>query len=238
MLSLLTGMLCGCGNSHAPAPVINAWLEPEAQTADYIVSKGDTIYSIAWQFGLDYRTLAQANHLKSPYSIYQGQRLKMTTTARGAVKPQPPNPEVSHRSEKLRPSNPTQPVRVSAEAPATAWQWPAVGKLVRGYSPSLTGNAGINIAGRLGSPVRAGLSGEIVYSGNGIRGYGNLIIIKHNRHYLSAYAYNQKILVKLGQQVHTGEPIATMGRDDAGQVMLHFEIRYDGRPVDPMRFLS
>jgi lipoprotein NlpD len=235
LLGALTGMLCGCGNYHAPAPVINAWLEPEAQTADYIVSKGDTIYSIAWQFGLDYRTLAQANHLKSPYSIYQGQRLKMTTTARGAVKPpRPANPEVSPSPEKRRPSNSP----VLAPAPATAWQWPAVGKLMRGYSPSLTGNAGINIAGRLGSPVRAGLSGEIVYSGDGIRGYGNLIIIKHNRHYLSAYAYNQKILVKLGQQVHTGEQIATMGRDDAGQVMLHFEIRYDGRPVDPMGFLS
>jgi lipoprotein NlpD len=238
LLSFLTGMLCGCGNSHPPAPVINAWLEPEAQTADYIVSKGDTIYSIAWQFGLDYRTLAQANHLKSPYSIYQGQRLKMTTTARGSVKPRSPNPELPPTPEKRRPSNPPQPARTPAEALVTTWQWPAVGKLVRGYSSSLTGNAGINIAGHFGSAVRAGLSGEIVYSGNGIRGYGNLIIIKHNRHYLSAYAYNQKILVKLGQQVHTGEPIATMGRDDAGQVMLHFEIRYDGRPVDPMLFLS
>lgn len=223
LLAFLIGMLCGCGNSHAPAPVINAWLQPEAQTADYIVSKGDTIYSIAWQFGLDYKILARANHLKPPYSIYQGQRLKMTTTARGALKPLAPNPAVLPGAA---------PVRV------TTWQWPAVGKLVRGYSPSLTGNAGINIAGRLGSPVRASLSGEIVYSGSGIRGYGNLIIIKHNSHYLSAYAYNQTILVKLGQHVQTGEPIATMGRDDAGQIMLHFEIRYDGRPVDPTRFLS
>ena len=82
------------------------------------------------------------------------------------------------------------------------------------------------------------LAGEIVYSGNGIRGYRNLIIIKHNSHYLSAYAYNQTMLVKLGQQVANRRPIATMGRDDAGQVMLHFEIRYDGRPVDPMRFLA
>ena len=119
MLAFLTGMLCGCGNSHTPAPVIIAWLQPEAQAADYIVSRGDTIYSIAWQFGLDYKILAQANHLKPPYSIYQGQRLKMTTTARGALKPLPPN----------------QPVRVLTRAPATTWQWPAVGKLVRGYSP-------------------------------------------------------------------------------------------------------
>ncbi len=152
--------------------------------------------------------------MQVPYRIYAGQHLKMTTIARGAA----------------------APVKTAPTSIAT-WQWPAVGKVIQKYSSVLGGNAGINIAGRLGSPVRAALSGEVVYSGDGVRGYGNLIIIKHSRHYLSAYAYNQRLLVNLGQKVHTGQPIGTMGSDAAGQVMLHFEIRYDGRPVDPLRFL-
>ena len=228
---LLSLVIAACGR-QTPAPVINAWLDPGARSSDYIVAKGDTIYSIAWQFGLDYTALARANHLKSPYPIYPGQHLKMTNIPRTAARPAP-EPEYPIIAPARK--NPQQPSQ--KQPPVTTWQWPANGKLVQGYSPALAGNAGINIAGRLGSPVRSGLAGEVVYCGNGIRGYGNLIIIKHNRHYLSAYAYNQKLLVQLGQQVSAGEPIATMGRDSAGQVMLHFEIRYDGRPVDPLRFL-
>lgn len=234
-LSFLFVGLCACV-SHPPAPVVNAWLQPQAQAADYVVSKGDTIYSIAWQFGLDYHTLARANHLRNPYPIRQGQHLKMTHTPRGAV----PMPVAPQLTKKTLHNTPT-PVPVKPAAIETAskhsWQWPAIGKLVRGYSPTLTGNAGINIAGRAGSPIRASLSGEVVYCGNGIRGYGHLIIIKHNSHFLSAYADNQQVNAQLGQKVRTGQQIATMGRDESAQPMLHFEIRYDGRPVDPLHFL-
>jgi lipoprotein NlpD len=231
--------ISGCAY-HPPAPVINAWLEPQAQGADYVVAKGDTIYSIAWQFGLDYTVLAQANHLQYPYPIHPGQRLKMTNIARGAAVPVLPMPVVRTKPTPLK-----SPVRSVPYSPKPAkavakpalqepmvWHWPAQGQLVRS-----DGHAGINIAGKLGSPVRASAPGEVVYSGNGIRGYGNLIIIKHDRHTLSAYAYTQNLQVRLGQRVRAGEQIAAMGRDDISQILLHFEIRYDGRPVDPLQLL-
>lgn len=208
-------LLSGCERS-SPAPVTNAWLDPQSQSADYIVHPGDTLYSIAWQFGLDYAALAAANHLKSPYSISPGQHLKMTTVARGMKKSFPP------------------PLMILT----SSWQWPVKGKIIQKYSPiAFMGNSGINIVALTGTPIHAALAGEVVYSGNGIHGYNHLIIIKHNRHYLSAYAYNQQLLVHTGQQVNTGQPIATMGHDDSGKIMLHFEIRYDGHPVDPLLFL-
>ena len=223
-------ILCACDDAP-PAPVVNAWLQPEQRNADYIVRQGDTIYSIAWQFGLDYSVLAKVNHLKPPYRIYLGQHLKMTTIARGG-KITYKKPETVKITAKV----PTKSSPSKAISSAS-WRWPASGKIVQAYSPGLRGNAGINIAGKFGSPVRAALKGEVVYCGNGIRGYGNLIIIKHDSHYLSAYAYNQRLLVSLGQSVQTGQIIATMGSDNSNLVILHFEIRYNGQAVDPLRFL-
>jgi lipoprotein NlpD len=247
---------CAC-QSHPPAPVMNAWLEPREKDAEYIVRSGDTIYSIAWQFGLNYVVLANENHLKPPYKIYSGQRLKMTTVARGTEPLLAPQSPVSARTtwgsqggeSRIFPLHSEQSAvsmrRIETEKPhplpaagRAVWQWPAAGKIVDQYDPRLGGNLGANISGKLGSPVKAALSGEVVYSGNGIRGYGNLIIIKHNQHYLSAYAYNQALLVKNGQKVRTGQTIGAMGEDEAGQVRLHFEIRYDGRPVDPLKLIS
>lgn len=103
---------------------------------------------------------------------------------------------------------------------------------------SMSGNKGIDIAGSLGQPVRAAAAGKVVYSGSGVRGYGNLIIIKHNQNYLSAYAYNQRLLVKEGANVKGGEMVAEMGKAETGKVLLHFEIRYNGQPVDPLGFLK
>lgn len=210
LMLVLSSLLAGCG-PEAPAPVVNAWLESGAQNSVYIVGKDDTLYSIAWQFGLDYSTLARINHLSPPYSVHPGQRLKMTNVAKG---------------EKLKQSATTSEVAV-----VNHWIWPAQGKVI-------AENAGVDIEGRENSAIKAAQAGEVVYCGNGIRSYGNLIIIKHNRHYLSAYAHNRQVFVHLGQKIQTGETIATMGKDDSGQIMLHFEIRYDGRPVDTSRFLS
>jgi len=128
----------------------------------------------------------------------------------------------------------------SASAPAgseagVAWNWPTNGKLLRGYSDS---NKGIDIGGRMGQPVLAAGDGKVVYSGNGLRGYGKLIIIKHNKTYLSAYAHNSQLLVKEGQSVKRGQKIAEMGNSDADQVKLHFEIRRFGKPVDPLQYLN
>jgi lipoprotein NlpD len=117
------------------------------------------------------------------------------------------------------------------------WFWPAQGKVVKGFSLASGGNRGIEIVGRVGEPVFASAGGKVVYSGSGLRGYGNLIIIKHNDSYLSAYAHNKRLLVKEGMQVKAGQIIALMGNNDAGQVLLHFEIRRNGKPINPMLFL-
>ncbi len=241
---LLIALLLSACVSSTPAPVVNAWLEPQEKNAEYIVNPGDTIYSIAWQFGLNYVVLAQANHLKYPYRIYTGQHLKMTNVARGAAPAEPflaprtpPSPRVSPQPPKSHPKKPASKQTYSYSTTRVSWQWPASGTVVRKFSFGLEGNPGVNIAGQLDAPVRAASSGEIVYCGNGVRGYRNLIIIKHDTHYLSAYAYNTKILVRLGERVKAGDRIATMGVDPGGRVMLHFEIRYDGQPVDPLNLL-
>lgn len=125
----------------------------------------------------------------------------------------------------------------SRETPISHWQWPARGRLVQRYSNAPDEHPGISISGQLGEVVRAAADGSVVYSSDGVRGYGNLIIIKHNSGYLSAYAFNQQNLVSIGANVKRGQPIARMGRDDAGLTVLYFEIRKDGTPIDPMKLL-
>lgn len=223
--------LTGCVSSSHLAPVVNGWLQPKAKSSTYRVKKGDTIYSIAWAFGLDYRALAATNHLSPPYQIQAGQTLRMTTVPRGAhvSRSASTSPRIVYMTA-WRPSQPTHPV--------SHWQWPAKGKVVDRYSQTIGGNQGVDIVGRYGEPVRAAANGVVVYSGAGVRGYGNLIIVKHNDSYLSAYAFNKRILVKEGSRVRAGQKIAEMGRTDAGRVMLHFEIRRDGKPMNPLRYLS
>jgi lipoprotein NlpD len=127
--------------------------------------------------------------------------------------------------------------RIVARVNPGGWQWPAQGDVLKGFSLQMGGNKGIDIAGNLGDPVRAVAPGKVVYSGSGLRGYGNLVIIKHSDNYLSAYAYNKKLLVKEGDVVKAGAEIAKMGQNDAGRVMLHFEIRRNGKPVNPLLYL-
>jgi lipoprotein NlpD len=127
--------------------------------------------------------------------------------------------------------------RIVARVNPGSWQWPVQGEVLKGFSLQMGGNKGIDIAGNLGDPVRAVAPGKVVYSGSGLRGYGNLVIIKHSDNYLSAYAYNKKLLVKEGDVVKAGAEIAKMGQNDAGRVMLHFEIRRNGKPVNPLLYL-
>ncbi|MCB1827522.1 MAG: peptidoglycan DD-metalloendopeptidase family protein [Coxiellaceae bacterium] len=243
-LLLVTLLVSGCLSSTSSAPVVNAWLQPRAKKGTYLVNRGDTVYSIAWAFGLDYRALAKANGLRPPYHLRAGQRLRMSVKPRSsqqyAAKSQ--SAEVKGRHGQVvrvytsrRPKAPSQ--STWSNRPAPAWRWPARGRIIQGFSPDLAGNRGIDIAGRFGEPVHAAASGEVVYSGDGVRGYGNLLIIKHNDSYLSAYAFNRKLLVKLGQRVRAGQVIAEMGRNNAGRVMLHFEIRRNGKPQNPERYL-
>jgi lipoprotein NlpD len=127
---------------------------------------------------------------------------------------------------------------VDKNAKVARWLWPATGKIVRRFQAGKLNAKGINIGGQLGEAVRATATGRVVYSGSGLRGYGELIIIKHNDHYLSAYAHNRKRLVREGDKVKAGDKIATMGRGNNGKALLHFEIRRDGKPVDPLKYVT
>ena len=224
-------LLTGCVSDTARAPVVNGWHQPEAASESYVVRSGDTLYSVAWAFGLDYRSLAEENHLQPPYAIKVGQRLAMTSAPRGLGATTGSAVVETSRSV-------ASPRSQGAQVAISHWEWPTRGALGSRFSLSADGYQGIEIMGQLGQPVNAAVSGEVVYSGSGVKGYGNLIIIKHNENYLSAYAFNEKRLVSLGQQVHAGQEIALMGRNNAGKTLLYFEIRKNGKPVDPLKYLG
>jgi lipoprotein NlpD len=207
-----------------PAPVTG----PGRQQARYVVASGDTLYSIAWRYDLDYRDVARWNDITAPYLIYPGQTLRLKPPprpARPSARPAPAPPE------RVAPTR-RRPESTSAGTARLSWHWPTTGKIVN--SDTLIAKKGINISGHLGQPIVAAAPGAVVYSGSGLLGYGRLIIIKHNDSYLSAYAHNQKILVHEGERVSAGQQIATMGLGNKGRPVLHFEIRKDGKPVNPL----
>jgi lipoprotein NlpD len=292
-----------------PAPASPA--EAESRTPTYTVKRGDTLYQIALDHGLDYKELAAWNNLDNPNKILVGQVLRVTApgdssaagtgvtttplkippavietrpgagpggaATAGAASVPPTSASATRNADNYKsspkavkepyseqamrdvaraaqtpsevvamaaPSSSAKPEVPRVASPATEsddedkldWVWPARGKVVVGFSE--TANLkGIDIAGAAGEPVIASAAGKVVYVGNGLRGYGKLVIVKHNKTWLSAYAHNREILVKEGQQVTKGQKIAEMGNTDADQVKLHFEIRRLGKPVDPARYL-
>lgn len=241
-------LLTACSGGYAIAPIGSYGSNTKATNKDYskqssqkppasyTVKKGDTLYSISWRYGMDYKTLAKINHIRSPYNIYVGQKLvfkssykqsKITTTA---TKPQ--STQSKPTSSKTTPSS-----TIATTNQALTWHWPTQGTIISTYSISATGRKGIDIAGKSGQNIVAAASGKVVYSGNGLPRYGNLMIIKHNDVYLSAYAHNKTLLFKEGDFVKAGQKIATMGNTGTQNIQLHFEIRRNGKPVDPMRFL-
>lgn len=197
----------------------------------HTVGKGDTLYSIAWQYGHDYRSLARWNHIARPYTIYPGQKLR--------VRPPDARPGPPPSGTASRPARKAAPKPASPRTPSRriAWRWPARGKVVNRFAAGDRRRQGIDIAGKRNDPVYAAASGRVVYSGNGLRGYGNLVIIKHDETYFSAYAHNQRVRVKENEKVKSGQRIADMGSTGAERVMLHFEIRRNGKPVNPMKYL-
>lgn len=324
----IAGLLAGCA-SKAPSPAFERAPLPPSSTqgqpapaalpghepeppapATYVVKRGDTLYQIALDHGLDYRELAAWNNIENVNVIRVGQTLLLgppggvgaAPSAGGAataplitgppvsssgieMRPPPVLPPASGRpntaSFKTEPRavklpyseqalaqlqhippalpearampSPTLPPPAPSATPAPAakadsgrvpeidddnlgWIWPATGKIVAGFSESAN-LKGIDIAGKAGQPILASAAGKVVYAGTGLRGYGKLIIVKHNNNFLSAYAHNREIAVKEGQLVAKGQKIAEMGDTDADQVMLHFEIRRLGKPVDPAKFL-
>ncbi|AQA19329.1 peptigoglycan-binding protein LysM [Halioglobus japonicus] len=263
MYCLLCALLTACGGSP-PAPVEdrNRAGSSSGQYSGYVVQRGDTLYSIAFRYGLDYRRLAAANGIAVPYTIYPGQRLKLAEADPPVAKPAPRKSATTSTATASRSRTPASPPPVAVATPAPApkpvtpvssapvktspsgsagtgpvkaWRWPAQGRLVRKYSSTV--HKGIDIGGKAGDPVTAAAGGVVVYSGTGIVGLGELLIIKHNEVYLTAYGHNRRLLVAEGDTVRAGQQIAEKGSTGTDTVSLHFEIRKEGKPIDPLRLL-
>jgi lipoprotein NlpD len=203
----------------------------------YTVKPGDTLIRIGMDHGQSGRDIARWNKLENPNLIETGQVLRVvppTTETPVAKAPTSSTAVVTTPTPAVAPA--TAPTTTSTVEDAVNFQWPARGNLISGFDE--TKNKGLDIGGKAGDPVLAAADGRVVYAGAGLRGYGNLIILKHNNTYLSAYAHNQTLLVKEDQVIKRGQKIAEMGNSDADQVKLHFEIRRQGKPVDPAKYLS
>lgn len=311
--SIVLILLASCA-SNPPAPVVNRSPQPNAPSSGsqttskqastptgdwrpdtYVVKKGDTLYSIGLNLGLDYREIAAANNIYEPFTIHVGQQLNLSSlkarenhdatkqqsyenedgviisavdvggettstqnNAGSSVTPVLSSPKATREPYSIEAMNRTTPTVVTkketittipaapesstpttAEKPNTAkashWKWPTKGKVIEGFHPS--NNKGIDISGKMGQPIHASAAGKVIYAGSDLRGYGKLVIIKHNKTFLSVYAHNSKILVKEGEQVSKGEMIAKMGDTDTNKVKLHFEIRERGKSIDPTKYL-
>lgn len=198
----------------------------------YTVKRGDTLYRIARATGTSVKDLARLNNIAAPYTIEVGQKLKVSSSATAKK-------SSSKSRGKTAAATPSYTVPKSSWPPVgqRCWVWPASGKVVTPYSTAEGGNKGIDIAGTRGSPVYASDAGKVVYVGNQLRGYGNLIMIKHGEDYITAYAHNDTMVVNNGQNVKAGQKIATMGSTGSNTVALHFQIRYRATAIDPVRYL-
>lgn len=290
-------ILVGCASSKQRAPVVErsgaaskaavaaetarakAPRERDWRPQVHVVQKGETLYSIAFNYGFDYHELAELNGIADPNVIAIGQQIRLFSGAAArsvpAVENKPSEPAIKDqprlvkyayseaamaqitKSEKAdkpaavvpaKPEPKPQPQQKAETRPADdgvevepdadiEWSLPTQGKVIAGFSEAAN-RKGVDIAGKLGQPVNASAPGKVVYSGSGLRGYGKLVIVKHNATFLSAYAHNDKVLVKEGQSVTRGQKIAEMGNTDTDQVKLHFEVRRFGKPVDPAKYLS
>lgn len=238
ILLLFSLTLAACGPSDSLAPVRSAFVQAERASGIHIVRRHETLYAIAWQYDMDFRTLAKLNHLSPPYDLRVGQKIRF----KGKLSPAPAAPK-PRKVKKVKKNVSKMPKRVSNPdkqryaGPVKRWYWPTKGTIIQGFAPK-KGAKGIDIRGQVGQTVRASAAGRVAYSGSGIRGYGNLLIIKHNDDYLSAYAHNKRLLVKEGQWVKAGQEVALMGQSRKGVAALHFEIRRAGKPVNPLRYLK
>jgi len=264
--------LTGCAVQDDPAPVADSVANrgrihsniPQALT--YQVKAGDTLFSIAFRSGMDFKTLARLNRIGEPYTIYVGQVLVVTNP--DAPQTAVVGPGAEGRSANKNHSNSNSSTsrlktsKVVASQKQTRygqderveesekisnstingnvkqWLWPVKGPILEKFSAQEHGNKGLDIGGTVGTPIKATAAGQVVYAGNALRGYGNLVIIRHNDDFLSAYAHNSRLLVKERDSVVAGQVIAEMGNSDADKVKLHFEIRFRGKSVDPLRYLK
>ncbi|MCU7960075.1 MAG: peptidoglycan DD-metalloendopeptidase family protein [gamma proteobacterium symbiont of Bathyaustriella thionipta] len=249
-LLLLVFSLAACA-TNSPAPVSDhgrSSLNVD-QNGCIRVKNGDTLYAISRRSGKSVKNLARWNYLHYPYTIYPGKKLRVTGYAWKPKKKKTSRSSKKSRSKSSGSAKKTASSKSHARARSKksssgtrsrggiSWKWPTRGTVSGPYSASNPERKGILIKGRAGQPVYAAAAGKIVYSGSGLRGYGRLIIIKHDKNYLSAYGHNRKLLVKEGQKVARGQKIAEMGSNAQGATVLHFEIRRRGKPVNPVSLL-
>ena len=234
IIAILFFLMTACDGRVGLAPVSEPnWRAYSRSVKQYTVVKGDTLYSIAFRYDLDYQQMATFNHLKSPYTVRVGQVLRLMPLGRHHPKrgvAAYSRPKVQHRAIQ-HPRKVSFPVLLNS-----SWLWPAHGRVVAHFAPQ-NGMKGINIAGKKGDNVYAASNGIVAYSGSGLAGYGNLIIIKHGSQYMTAYGNNLNNLVHEGNQVKKGQVIAKMGTVDRHYWGVHFEIRQLGQPVDPLRYI-
>ena len=248
LVIVVTLLIAGCsGNPVIPVSDLTG---AKTKHSARIVRSGDTLYTIAWEAGLDYRDVARWNRLTRPYRLAPGDRVVLSPDGRdsdtGVMKTQvvakPVKSATGPRTESLESKNPpstdTATTGKSFSTPSQKhnWVWPGDGEVITRFDVD-KGLNGIDISGTEGSPVRAAAPGRIVYAGSGLRGYGLLLIVKHDETYLSAYAHNRLLLVSEGDEVRKGQVVADMGSSGAESTRLHFEIRQDGKPIDPLRYL-
>lgn len=244
-------IMVGCASKGLRAPVVDlSGAQPSAVAqpdGSYVVKPGDTLYQIARANNVDVDELKRWNNLGDPNQISVGQVLRMSGGAAqpapiisAKVPPRPLEPSNDSAAAGTAPVPAPQPASAKPAAPRAAdaslidWAWPAGGQIMQGFNNN---SKGIDIVGALGDPVTAAADGKVMYSGNGVRGLGNLIIVNHQNGFITAYAHNRALLVKTGQQVKRGVKIAEIGQSDTTSPRLHFEIRRQGTPVDPMQYL-
>jgi lipoprotein NlpD len=233
--------LSGCNTS---AIYWDHLYNPPVYWGSHVVKKGETLYGIAWRYGRDFRELGDANGLEPPWTIHPGDVLRLDkkgSVSRTASASSGSSASAPRRTASSSPATRTsEPKRTTSSSPVASdidWRWPHGGTVIARFSTSGKVNKGVDIAGKSGDDVKAAASGSVVYAGSGLLGYGNLIIVNHSEHYLSAYAHNRKILVQEGEDVEAGQVIAELGSTGTDKPMLHFEIRRNGNPVDPTRYL-
>lgn len=232
---LLMVVLAGCASRKTQAPVSDMSSGGGSVTAAggiYVVRPGDTLYKIAQTYNVDVNTLIRLNNISDPSQLRVGQTLRLTGNADMASAPAPASAPATPAKAPADTSSAT-PSRAS-DAALVSWGWPANGKIIQGFTAN---TKGIDIEGKVGDPVTAAASGKVMYAGNGVRGLGNLILIGHSNGFITAYAHNNKLLVKTGQEVSKGVKIAEIGQTDTTSPRLHFEIRRSGTPVNPLAYL-
>ncbi|MBL4744346.1 MAG: peptidoglycan DD-metalloendopeptidase family protein [Cycloclasticus sp.] len=232
--TVLLGLLlisCSSGDIRAPVYDKHAPSVKKGSSNEYRVGKGDTLFSIAWQNGLDYKLLAQWNQISAPFTIYTGQKISLLakkTSSRSKLKKVKKTKKI-HIKQKVTKKTST----LSSNKLKLAWQWPIkVKRLEKGVVKS-----GVVLVGKPGELIRSSEGGKVVYAGNGLKGYGNLLIVKHSNDYLTAYGYNKKLLVKEGRYVKKGQAIAEIGQDNKKRKILFFEMRRHGKAVSVTKYL-